>query len=177
MCETISKENRQVNMKFFYLSILLTLSISVTAQKEASFIEDSLKQELIRKTFTLESTEKKAERLMYLITAKEMAIRSTELKDSIFQGLVAIQAFNFNTNYEGNKNDIDIYRGLYQALQRFEDPIIKVLPKIPNQTDDELIKIEVDMREKLCFQIKRNMTVYEWEKFSPSLKYEKTCGQ
>ncbi len=163
----------------FYLLILLILSLAASAQKvnDSNFIEDSLRQELLRTTIILESKKKETDCLLYLLTAKEMAIRSIELKDSIFQGLVAVQAFNFNTNYEGNKNDTDIYRALFQALQRFGHPSLTIFSKIPNKTNNELVEIESKMAEKLCSQIKRNMTVFEWEKFSPGLNYEKTCGR
>ena len=162
---------------FFYLLILFVFPLTCIAQRDSKSIsvEDSLKGELRKTTFILESTKKEANRLMYLLTAKEMAIRSIELKDSVFQGLVALQAFNFNRNYEGNRNDIDIYRGLYQALQKFGEAIVMTLPKQPNKTDKELIKTESEMAEKLCSRIKRNMTLNEWNKFSSQLMYEQTC--
>jgi hypothetical protein len=130
-------KRRTLNKKYFYLCIYLALSLTATAQKasESNFIEDSLRQELIRTTTILESKKKEADRLLYLLTAKEMAIRSIELKDD------------------------------------------SIFSKIPNKTDNELVEIESKMAEKLCSQIKRNMTVFEWEKFSPNLNYEKTCGR
>lgn len=163
---------------YFYLLTLFIIPLTCFGQRDikSNFIEDSLKTELRNTAFILESTRKSAERLVYLLTAKEMAIRCVELKDSIFQGLVAVQAFNFNRNHEGNRNDIDIYRGLYQALQRLGEPIATTLPKNPNKANKELIKIEIEMAEKLCSRIKRNMTLDEWNKFSSQLMYEQTCG-
>ncbi len=162
---------------YFYLLTLFTLPLICFAQRDSksNSIEDSLRSELSNTTSILQSTKKTAERLMYLLTAKEMIVRSIELKDSLFQGLVAVQAFNFNRNHEGNRNDIDIYRGLYYASQRFGESIVMTLTKTPSKTDKELIKIEIEMAEKLCSRIKRNMTLDEWNKFSSQLMYEQTC--
>lgn len=117
-----------------------------------------------------------AERLQYLQTAKEMAMRSAELKDSILQALVAIQAHNFWTKNKGSYANNDIYRGLYLALKCFKDPVINTLPVRINQGDNREYAITKLMAEKLCSRMKRNMFLEEWNKFASHLKYEPTCS-
>lgn len=54
----------------------------------------------------------------YLATAKSMALKSLELNnDPEQEALVAQQAYNFHTKYNGYAQDNDIYRGLYYALK------------------------------------------------------------
>ena len=72
--------------------------------------------------------EYKATKGRYIAQAKAMAIKSGELGSNPEQeALVAMQAYNFNTNYEGNPFDNDIYYGLYHALVQFNDPLVRGL--------------------------------------------------
>lgn len=163
-------------MRQIYLLLFISLSVSVFGQHNSDKrVIDSLTTELKRANSILKHEKEEAERLQYLLTAKEMALRSTELKDSIFQALVAVQAHNFWTHNKGNYADIDIYRGLYNALKTFDDPLVKTLPiKIDKMDNREYIKTNL-MADKLCSRIKRNMFVEEWEKFASHLPYERTC--
>ena len=139
-------------------------------------IEDSLRTELRKTTSILKATQEQADRLTYLLTAKEMALRSTEIKDSNFQALVAVQAYNFNMNHEGSPADIDIYRALYKALEKFKDPMLKTLSvNVDNRDKDFSTKLDT-LANKLCSHVKRNMKVDEWERFCSQLPYERTCG-
>lgn len=132
--------------------------------------------ERIKTISILKSTAVQADRLTYLLTAKEMALRSAELDDPIFQALVAVQAYNFNKDHSGYPADIDIYRALYKALERFKDPMIKTLPVNVDVNDKELsMKMDVIVN-KLCSRVKRNMKKNEWDKFCSQLPYEKTCA-
>ncbi|MBL6445902.1 High-affnity carbon uptake protein Hat/HatR [Fulvivirga sp. 29W222] len=71
----------------------------------------------------------KADRLRYLAISKAMAIKSTQMRDeqATLKGLLAQQAYIFNTNNEGDKYDHDIYDGLYEALKSLQDPLVKSL--------------------------------------------------
>ena len=160
------------------ICLLLFISFSVTALGQRNSdkeIIDSLTTELRRANSILKHEKEQAERLEYLLTAKEMALRSTELKDSIFQALLAVQAQNFWTHNKGNYADTDIYRGLYDALKTFNDPLIKTLPVEINKTDNrEYAKTNL-MADKLCSRLKRNMLIEEWNRFASQLPYERTC--
>ena len=69
--------------------------------------------------------ENSAIRGRYIAQAKAMAIKSRELgSDPEQQALVALQAYKFNTNSQGNPFDNDIYTGLYNAHQQFKDPLV-----------------------------------------------------
>ena len=172
----LRKQNSgQVIKIYFYVPVLFTLSLTCSAQSDNKLnsTEDSLRIELRKTNRILATTKEHADRLMYLLTAKEMALRSTELRDSTFQALVAVQAYNFNENHKGNPADIDIYRALYKALERFKDPMLKTL----TNNGDKDISTKIDaLASKLCSCVKRNMKVDEWNKFSSQLPYEKTCG-
>jgi hypothetical protein len=114
-------------------------------------------------------------RLMYLLTAKEMALRSVELKDTVFQALVAIQAYKFNKEHKGSPTDIDIYRALYKALRRYDNPITKKLSLEIDKSDKDWITKTEAMANELCSRLKRNMMIEEWNKFASHLVYESTC--
>jgi cell division protein FtsL/energy-coupling factor transporter ATP-binding protein EcfA2 len=64
----------------------------------------------------------------YLATAKAMAIKSKELRNTLEkEALVAQQAYLFNKKYGGYIYDSDIYSGLYTALKNNNHPITKSL--------------------------------------------------
>lgn len=71
--------------------------------------------------------EQRARELRYRAIAKAIAIKSTQLGDAEQEGLLAQQAFNFNTSFKGYRYDNDIYDGLYWALKKYEDPLTKSL--------------------------------------------------
>jgi len=167
--------NGQMTKILHVILFLLPLTGFAQVALKTNSAEDSLRVELKQMTVMFESKEKEADRLTYLLTAKEMALRSTELADSIFQVLVAVQAYNFNENHKGNPADIDIYRALYKALERFNDPILKTLKITIDKTDKDLSTKTETMASKLCSRIKRNMTINEWNKFASQLPYEYTC--
>lgn len=87
------------------------------AQKEA---EDNAEQARL--------AEAKAKKEKMLAVAKSMAIKSQDLGSNPEQeALVAQQAYNFHTFYEGYKYDNDIYNGLFAALEAKKHPITKSL--------------------------------------------------
>lgn len=64
-----------------------------------------------------------ARRQQYLAKAKAMALKSKEINDPELQGLLAQQAYIFNTRYEGYPYDDAVYNGLYAALKKYSDPL------------------------------------------------------
>jgi hypothetical protein len=160
------------------ICLLLFISFSVTALGQRNSdkkIIDSLTNELKRANSIIKHEKQKAERLEYLLTAKEMALRSIEFKDSTLQALLAVQGHNFWTTNKGNYSDIDIYRGLYAALKNFNDPVINTLPFELSKRDNGDYAMTRLMADKLCSRLKRNMFISEWEMFAIQLPYEKTC--
>jgi WD40 repeat protein len=72
--------------------------------------------------------EKDALNRRYLSIAKAMAIKSKELSSNPEQeALLAQQAYNFNTKYNGEPYDNDIYNGLFYALRTYKDPLTQSL--------------------------------------------------
>lgn len=70
----------------------------------------------------------RADRLRLLAIAKAMAIKSTQLTEqTVLKGLLAQQAYNFNTENGGDKYDNDIYDGLYYAIRDLGDPLVESL--------------------------------------------------
>ncbi|MEP2671386.1 MAG: High-affnity carbon uptake protein Hat/HatR [Cyclobacteriaceae bacterium] len=69
-----------------------------------------------------------ARRRRYIAQAKAMALKSQELSSNPTQeALLAQQAFNFNTSYDGYRYDNDVYNGLYYALKTEDHPLTKSL--------------------------------------------------
>ena len=66
--------------------------------------------------------EREAASLRLLSIAKSMAIKSMQISEPEVKGLVARQAFNFNSKQGGRANDPDIYDGLYYALKSLKSP-------------------------------------------------------
>jgi len=60
------------------------------------------------------------EKLLHLSAAQSMSVKSVNVADDNLQGLLAHQAYIFNTQYEGNRYDPYIYDGLYEAALTFE---------------------------------------------------------
>ncbi|MGF1638467.1 MAG: High-affnity carbon uptake protein Hat/HatR [Cyclobacteriaceae bacterium] len=71
----------------------------------------------------------RADRLRYLAIAKAMSIKSTQFRNEQkdIKGLLAQQAYMFNTFYKGDEYDNDIYNGLYEALKSVNDPLVENL--------------------------------------------------
>lgn len=71
-----------------------------------------------------------ANKARYIAQGKAMALKSRELEsDPEQEALLAQQAYKFNTKYEGNPYDNDIYNGLYKALDnpKINDPLTRNL--------------------------------------------------
>ena len=65
-----------------------------------------------------------ANKARYIAQGKAMALKSRELgSDPEQEALLAQQAYKFNSKYEGNLYDNDIYNGLYRALDVFKDKL------------------------------------------------------
>lgn len=67
-------------------------------------------------------------RQRYLAQARAMALKSLELgSEPELEGLLAQQAYNFNTSHGGEPYDNDIYNGLFYALRNFNHPLTESL--------------------------------------------------
>ena len=86
-----------------------------------------------------------AEKLRYIAIAKAMAIKATQkVPDQDLKGLLAQQAFIFNSTYEGEKFDPDIYDGLYFANKVLGDEATKSLEGHEKQIRGLISAIEGD---------------------------------
>jgi WD40 repeat protein len=82
-------------------------------------------QEKLAREAKLEADRNAAEsrRKTYIATAQKMALKSREVPDRELQGLLAQQAFIFNTTHGGYQYDDAVYNGLHEALEKFEHPL------------------------------------------------------
>lgn len=72
--------------------------------------------------------EAESNRQRYIAQAKAMALKSVELNNDLnLEGLMAQQAYLFNTKYGGEAYDNDIYNGLFFALRNNEHPLTNSL--------------------------------------------------
>ncbi|MDX1627148.1 MAG: High-affnity carbon uptake protein Hat/HatR [Fulvivirga sp.] len=76
-----------------------------------------------------ETQKERADRLRYQSLAQSMALKSTQLRkeQKELKGLLAQQAYIFNSTYGGDKYDNDIYNGLYYAIKTLGDPLVESL--------------------------------------------------
>jgi hypothetical protein len=161
--------------QIYFLSIFLSFSGLVSSQNMSPTLIDSLKNEINKANLTIRYSEKQAGLLQHLLVAKEMALRSLDLKDSIFQALLAVQAYRFQIDNGGSDYDIDIFNALYSALKKFRDPLAKTLSPNLDLRDKKIKSKTKSMAEKLCSYMQRNMLLSEWNRFSSHLPYEVTC--
>jgi len=68
-----------------------------------------------------------AEKQRYQALAKALALKSKEINDKEQRALLAQQAYNFNTKYEGYAFNNEVYNGLFGALKALGDPITNSL--------------------------------------------------
>ena len=62
-----------------------------------------------------DNKQKEAYRLRLLSIARTIAVKSLQQDEMQLRALLALQAYGFNEEYQGNHYDYDIYEGLYQA--------------------------------------------------------------
>ncbi len=75
-----------------------------------------------------EQKEAEARRARYIAQAKAMALKSQELTSNPEEeSLLAQQAYNFNSQYNGYAYDNDIYNGLFYALKTQKHPLTNSL--------------------------------------------------
>jgi WD40 repeat protein len=66
------------------------------------------------------------QRLRMISVAKSMSLRSLQVPEQVdLQALLAFQAYQFNNRNRGNRNDADIYMGLYNIAKLKGSPRIK----------------------------------------------------
>jgi hypothetical protein len=88
--------------------------LALKNEKDANEQKD---QAEIQKQLAEKAREEAFQRRM-LTTARSMAVKSLQASnDPDLSALLAYQAFDFNSKYAGQMNDVDIYSGLYQALK------------------------------------------------------------
>ena len=90
---------------------------------------ESSEKEAQKQKTAAEIAKENADRLRLLAIGKSMAIKSTQLRkeQATLKGLLAQQAYIFNTNNKGDKYDNDIYDGLYYAIKDLGDPLVQSL--------------------------------------------------
>lgn len=66
-----------------------------------------------------------------LSVAKDVANQSMEVsRNTDLQGLLAFQAYQINSKYNGKYYDVDIYNGLYAALKKLISPAYNIYPNL-----------------------------------------------
>lgn len=97
------------------------------AEQEAAFAEQQRNLAEQRQTEAEEQRSlavqnaRKAHRLRVLSIAQSMAVKSLQERGDDLKGLLALQAYNFNTENGGEKYDSYIYDGLYYALRQLSN--------------------------------------------------------
>lgn len=105
----------------------LRAQAEATRQRDAA---EKARKEADIARLAAEKAEREAKAARYLAQAKAMAVKSKELgSDPVQQSLVAQQAYKFNTTYNGNVFDDDIFNGLYSAIdnKQWNSPLTRSL--------------------------------------------------
>lgn len=72
-----------------------------------------------------------------LSMAKNVSIESREItRDPDLQGLLAYEAYQINSRYNGKYYDADIYNGLYTAMKKLISPAYNIYPNIRSSVKD-----------------------------------------
>ena len=83
------------------------------------------------------STSNSEYRQKMLTLAMNAAVQSTEIsKNPELQGLLAYQAYQLNTTYDGTYYEADIYNGLYSALKKLISPAYNIYPDLRTSVKD-----------------------------------------
>ncbi|MBN2613373.1 MAG: hypothetical protein JXB00_17600 [Bacteroidales bacterium] len=91
---------------------------SLLAQQQKNQAEQTAQQALKGQTEAEKQKEMEFRRRMYTI-AQTMSVKSLDVTDADLKGLLALQAYQFNSHYAGQENHPDIYSGLHGALETF----------------------------------------------------------
>jgi hypothetical protein len=155
------------------LILFLPLTCFAQGTEPSSVLVDSLQNELRHAKSIAHDRQATADELRGLLIAKEMSLRSLEQKDSVYQGLLAVQAYRFHSKNKGRVEDPEIYNALLQAARRWRIPVTDVKPTYSNR--DTVMAWEAKVANALCERLPRNMKNAEWEKFANEVAYESTC--
>ncbi len=83
----------------------------IIAQKNAKYAQIERNKAFV--------AQQKADTLRMLSIAKSMAVKSLQInRDTMLKALISYQAYQFNTNFKGEKYNTDIYSALYQANKK-----------------------------------------------------------
>ncbi|GAA0191230.1 hypothetical protein GCM10009122_53550 [Fulvivirga kasyanovii] len=88
--------------------------------RDAVILADSAKNDALNQKHIADIAKEDAYNLRLLSIARSMAIKSLQIADPEEMGLVAQQAYKFNSENGGNPLDPDIYSGLYYAVKKLQ---------------------------------------------------------
>jgi WD40 repeat protein len=81
-----------------------------------------------------EKAAKEAERLRYKALAQTLAIKSLQLRDTSLKAKVALQSYQFNSEYNDNELNPDIYSGLHYSQKLLEGSEFNSFIEIDNES-------------------------------------------
>jgi WD40 repeat protein len=113
--QRIAEEQRKIAEE----QTLVANAATKQAEEQAQIAQEQRKQ--------AEEARDQADRLRFQSIARSLAIKSLQVEDTAVRALIALQAFKFNSEYQGNVYDHDIYSGLYEALRLIKDEKINFL--------------------------------------------------
>ncbi|HAC24517.1 MAG TPA: hypothetical protein DCE81_06340 [Cytophagales bacterium] len=158
-----------------FLLVVTSVSIPMHAQPRPEKTIDSLQVELERAKAVAKHFEENYHRVLYLFTAKEMALRSHEISDPNLRGLVSVQAQKFQRDYNGDPRDPEIYQALFSALTKLDSSAASDFPPSTTAPDYDSSKGKL-IAKKICSYQNRNLLATEWERLvGDHLPYESTC--
>lgn len=92
---------------------------SKEAMEQQTLAEQNAQKAIEQQTLAVKAS-KEAERRRMLSISQSMAVKSEQLKsDTLLKGLLAFQAYTFNSKYNGTAWDPDIYKSTYYAIKLY----------------------------------------------------------
>lgn len=132
----------------FLILLLISLREASLAQSDAEEIKrlktivKECEENVRRAERNASFAQYESDRRRYLSLASELAIKSNEVQGKELAALLALQAFNFNSKFNGYKYDSKVHHALVTSLMSYNR-----LPKKLEDTDQSLLKNDDDDSE------------------------------
>ena len=128
--------------------------------RSALILADSAKNDALNQKHIADIAKEDAYNLRLLSIARSMAIKSLQLVNAEEMGLVAQQAYKFNTENGGNPLDPDIYNGLYYAVKKLRGSSYNQLEK---HTDNVRVLAGIPGSGNKVYSTGSDGTILKWD--------------
>jgi len=112
----IAEANAREQQRLAEQSAAIARREQARAERQTEIAEEQRAEAQRQEQIAVEQREA-AERLRFQSIAKSMAVKSLQMEDTMGRGVIALQAYKFNQQFEGSRYDPDIYNAIFAAFQ------------------------------------------------------------